>query len=332
MPASPLAAVLGLTMAFSPWSTGSVPLRSTSPLAPSVAGMAMGPEEADAPADSDAEGGDAEPEGDDNGWGDEDTVDSGVTSDPAAPADGTATPPTPAEAAAVGASTPPTPVADGIVKKPAPLPDQSKKGYGLLISAGVVGAIAWGAAGARIGLIRRCVDTDQTVNNLFDCVRQVSSYLGLTAMVWIANDVTYGLGPGAGMVRGRYEAAEYVYSGKYDRKGKLWTGIGGGVFGVGLLSKITLWALTFNVFKCPTETIEDIENVDDCLRRRMTGQLLAHQFASGMIAGGAGAMTYGIYYSKERASREKLFFRPETVRLTPWGSLDTMGLSLSAKF
>ena len=323
MPASPIAALLGLTMAFSPWSTGAVPLRSANPIAPSVAGLSVGPEEA-APA----EGDDAAPDGDDNGWGDEDTVDSGVTSEPT---DGTNPTAPPVDAAAVGATTPPTP-ADGIVKKPAPQPDQSKKGYGLLISAGVVGAIAWGAAGARIGLIRKCVDTDQDVSNIFDCVRQVSSYLGLTAMVWIANDVTYGLGPAAGMVRGRYEAGEYAYSGKYDRKGKIWTGVGGGIFGAGLLFKITLWALTFNVFKCPVDTVEDVNNVDDCLRRRMTGQLLAHQFASGMIAGGAGAMTYGIYYSKERAAREKLFFRPETVRVSPWGNIDTLGLSLSARF
>ncbi len=321
MPASPIAALLGLTMLFSPWSTGALPLRSTSPIAPSVAGFAVGPE--------DAEG--SEPPSDDNGWGDEDTVDSGVTTDPATPTDGTNPTAPPVDPAAVGATQPPTPV-DGIVKKPAPQPDQSRKGLGLLISAGVVGAIAWGAAGARIGLVRRCVDSDQNVENIFDCVRSISSYLGLTAMVWIANDVTYGLGPGAGMVRGRYEASEYAYSGKYDRKGTIWTAVGGGIFGVGLVSKITLWALTFNVFKCPVDEIADANEFDDCLRRRLTGQLLAHQFASGMIAGGAGAMTYGIYYSKERAAREKLFFRPETVRLSPWGSMDTMGMSLSARF
>ena len=54
--------------------------------------------------------------------------------------------------------------------------------------------------------------------------------------------------------------------------------------------------------------------------------------ASGMIAGGAGAMTFGIVYGRERRSREKLFFRPEQVRLVPELSDEMAGMALVGRF
>lgn len=77
--------------------------------------------------------------------------------------------------------------------------------------------------------------------------------------------------------------------------------------------------------------------LDDCLRKRLIGINLAHQFSSTMIAGGAGALAFGIYYNKERDAREKLFFRPQQVRLTPWGDFSirsnaALGMSLTGRF
>lgn len=278
---------------------------------------ALEPEES-APAEEPA----GEPATDDNGWGEEDTV---------GPADPT---PVTQPVAPVGPA-PTQPVTPGVnpdgslEKRPAPEPDP-RKGIGLLIGAGAAGALAWGVAGARIGLVSKsCVDTSDPANSVLECVRKVPTYLGLTVLVWLANDSTYALGPAAGLVRGRYEAGEYMYSGKYDRKAGVWAGTGGAIMGVGIIGKIALWAMTFNVFKCD---VSDPATLGDCVRRRWTGLLVAHQFASGMIAGGAGAMTFGIVYGRERRSREKLFFRPEQVRLVPELSNEMAGMALVGRF
>jgi hypothetical protein len=274
-----------------------------------------------------------EPTAQDNGWDDDDTVEDADPGDPATVPEGGETPigaPTAADAAAAAAASS-LPAPTGIVKKPAPEPDP-RKGLGLLIASGAVGAVAWGGAAARIGLVKKCIDGDQNVSTVLDCVRAIPSYLGLTVLVWLANDATYGLAPGAGVVRGRYEASEFAYSGKYDRKGTIWTAVGGATLGAGIIGKVALWAMSFNVFKCPTDTVEDVDNLDSCIRRKWTGMLLAHQFVSSTIAGGAGALGFGIYYTKERAARTKLFFRPEQVRITPFGNFDSLGLSLTGRF
>jgi hypothetical protein len=311
MPAASLSLLLGSLLAFSPWSVGPASMLEAHAFAPEE-----GAPEEGAPA------------GDDNGWGDEDTV-------APAPADPTAPPVTQPVAPVGPAPQPVQPATPGvnpdgsIIKKPAPEPDP-RKGIGLLVGAGVAGAVAWGVAGARIGLVSKsCVDTSDVGNSILDCVRKVPTYLGLTILVWLANDSTYALGPAAGLVRGRYEASEYMYSGKYDRKAGVWAGAGGAIMGVGIVSKIALWAMSFNVLKCDAN---DPAGFGDCVRKRWTGMLVAHQFSSGMIAGGAGAMTFGIVYGKERRSRERLFFRPEQVRIMPELNNEMLGLSLGGVF
>lgn len=275
----------------------------------------------------------------DMGWGEDDTVapaeDPAPPSDPVAPAAGTTAPP-PVSGMSPDGTVAGMSATGAIEKKPAPKPDR-KQGIGLMVAAGAVGAVAWGMAGARIAMINRCVTTDQDVSSALTCVTEVPAYLGLTVLIWLANDTTYGLGPAAGMVRGRYEASEYAYSGKYDRKGTIWAATGGAIMGVGIIGKITSWALGFKVLNCPAGTVEEIEMLDDCLRKRLIGINLAHQFSSTMIAGGAGALAFGIYYNKERDAREKLFFRPQQVRLTPWGDFSirsnaALGMSLTGRF
>jgi hypothetical protein len=76
----------------------------------------------------------------------------------------------------------------------------------------------------------------------------------------------------------------------------------------------------------------EADRFSSCLRRRLIGQYLGHQFASSTIAAGAGVLGFGIYYTKERAAREKLFFRPQQVRIMPYGDRGSMGLSLAGRF
>jgi len=267
-------------------------------------------------------------------WGDEDTVpeeagtptDAGAAPGPAeAPATATpAAPPTGGDGTVAGGS--------GITKKPAP-PPSGRKGIGLMIGAGAAGAVAWASTGALAGLISRsCVegaDGSDVGGTVSSCLTKVTSMLGLTVLKWIANDASYALAPAAGLVRGRWEASSYVYSGNHDRNGILFAGLGGGLLGLGIVGKVVLWGLIPRTLSCPTNPIEDY---GPCVRRRYSGYLIGQQFMSSTIASGAGLLGYGIIYNKERKSRERLFFRPEQVRLTPNLSPEFTGMTLAGRF
>ena len=285
-----------------------------------------------------AAGPEATPE--EGGWGEEDTVPDEAPAadtepaptDPAtAPAD-PATDPTVAPAPAPApAGTPGTAAGGtGIVQKPAPEPG-NKKGLGLMIAAGGVGAIAWGATAATAGLLSNSCAKGATVDNAGDtfgkCVTKATSILGLIVLKWLANDATYGLAPAAGLVRGRWEASDYVYSGNHDRKGTMLAAIGGGALGAGIIGKVVLWGLLPNTLRCPVDL-----GYGPCVRRRWVGYIIGQQVMSSTIAAGAGLLAFGVYYGKERKARERLFFRPDQVRIVPSMSPQFSGMSLAGRF
>lgn len=321
---APTILLLASTLAFGP-GLGAEQLAAQHADAPTASPPTAAEGTPDSPAPEDAPT-------DDNGWGDEDTVPEGDGSTPpatdAGPAEAPVADPT---ATAAPANAPGTVLGGiGIEKKPAPAPS-GKKGLGLMIAAAGVGAIAWGTAGATAGLISNsCVDGGSDVGGtLTTCVTKVTSVLGLTVLKWIANDVTYGLAPAAGLVRGRYEASENAYSGKFNRNGVMFAAIGGGALGVGIVGKVVLWGLIPKTFNCPIDPIEDY---GPCVRRRFVGYFIGQQFMSSSIAAGAGLLAFGIYYNKERKARERLFFRPEQVRLIPNVSQEFTGMTLAGRF
>lgn len=280
----------------------------------------------------------APPEGGGDGWGDEDTVpedsewgegDSvpeGGAPGPE-PASATTTPPAtaPADGTVAGGS--------GITKKPAPAPDKQKRGLGLMISAGAVGGIAWAMSAAQAAIISKsCIedaDGGDPGGTISGCITQAGGLIALTAFKWIPNATTYGLAPAAGIVRGRYEAADFAYSGNHDRNGTLFAGLGGGILGLGIIGKVVMWALVPRTFACPTNPIEDY---GPCVRRRWAGYFIGQQVMSSSIAAGAGLLAFGIYYNKERAARERLFFRPENVRIVPDVQREFTGMTLMGRF
>lgn len=276
---------------------------------------------------------------DGDGWGDEDTVpeDSEWGEGDSVPEGGA---PGPAEAPAT--TTPPAtaPVGDGtvaggsgITKKPAPPPDNQKRGLGLMISAGAVGGIAWAMSAAQAAIISKsCIedaDGGDPGGTISSCITQAGGLIALTAFKWIPNATTYGLAPAAGIVRGRYEAADFAYSGNHDRNGTLFAGLGGGILGLGIIGKVVMWAMVPRTFACPTNPIEDY---GPCVRRRWAGYFIGQQVMSSSIAAGAGLLAFGIYYNKERAARERLFFRPENVRIVPNVQREFTGMTLMGRF
>ncbi|MEM6994708.1 MAG: hypothetical protein AAF721_29615 [Myxococcota bacterium] len=307
----------------------------TDRIAAAVGPEAPPPTAAESQPETDAEAPAEDGGGEDGGgWDDEDSVpvDSEDTAPTAEPAP--EQPVAPATPAAGDPAAPGTVLGgSGIVKKPAPAPD-NKKGLGLIIASGAVGAVAWGMAAAQAGIIAKsCVTGDETVDDagttITGCVTQAGTFILLTAFKWIPNSVTYGLAPGAGIVRGRWEAQDHAYSGNHDRNGTVFIAAGGAALGVGLIGKIVMWGLIPRTFACP---IDPIDEYGPCVRRRFAGYFLGQQFLSSSIAAGAGLLAFGIYYNKERAAREKLFFRPDQVRLIPNVTREFAGASLAGRF
>ncbi len=317
---APLA--LSLPLALSPYTGGSIHAR----VAQRVGPEATVPAPAPAPAPDTTDATDAAAA--DNGWGEPSTE----------PAPGTEAVPT-AEAPPGDASaplpvlpTPPPPGAStGLVKQPAP-PPMGNTGIGLIVAAGAVGGVAIVSGVGRMVIISKsCATTtglvSDTEGSIGSCLRSAGSFIGLTVLEWTANAASYGLAPAAGVTRARYDGSNYMFSGRPDHNGAMLAGIGGGLLGLGVLTKVGLWATLTSRFTCNADA-----EYGKCVRRRFTAYFGAQQLGSSAIAAGAGLLAYGIVYRKDRAAKERLYFRPEQVRLGPSFSRQFTGLSLSGRF
>ncbi|MCH9685129.1 MAG: hypothetical protein K0V04_27070 [Deltaproteobacteria bacterium] len=259
-----------------------------------------------------------------NGW-DETEPAAEPAADPAAPAE-TAPPIT------TPVVTPtPAPSTGTIVKKPAP-PPPDQNGMGLMIAAGAVGAVALGAGVGRAVIISKSCASPGDVavdaaGSITDCLRDARTLVALTAVEWTANTGTYVLAPVAGMIRAQFDSSRYMYSGKPNHNGALLAGIGGGVLGIGLFTKIGLWAALPKRLSCPFD-----DNYGKCVRRKFAGYFIGTQLASTAIAAGAGLLSYGIFYNKERKAKERLFFRPDEVRVAPALGRNYSGVALTGRF
>ena len=242
------------------------------------------------------------------------------------------TPPPPTGATLPVLETPAPPEIPGLVKKPAPPPSESQ-GLGLIVGAGVVGGVAVASAIGRMVIVSRaCGVTDDaasaTTTTIFSCVQSARNLFGLTLLQWLANVGTYALAPTAGMTRARYDASNYMFTGKPERNGALLSGLGGGLLAAGVVTKVALWVTIRSRFTCEATT----EGTDSCVRRRFSGYFGSQQLASMAIAAGAGLLAYGVYYRKDRAAKERLYFSPDAVTVSPSVSRSFTGLSLSGRF
>jgi len=316
---APLA--LALPLAFSPYGAASLHASQSQALEPATDAAANGWDE---PTDDTAT---------DDTTTDDTTTDDTATEDTATEDTATTEIPVLGPAQPVPPPTLPPAAGTGIVKKPAPQP-QDKKGIGLIAAAGAVGGLAIFAGVGRMVIISdACASGSEIVTDaeasITNCVTSAKNLLSLTVLEWLANSTAYGLAPAAGLVRGHYDASSYVYSGSPDRKGLLLAGIGGGLLGAGVIAKVGLWAsvLSGKRFICPVDT-----NYGKCVRRNFVGYFGGVQLASSAITAGAGLLAYGVVYNRDRVAKERLFFRPEQVKLSPSLTRNFAGLSLTGRF
>ncbi len=236
---------------------------------------------------------------------------------------------------------------------PAPAPivaakPEYKKGTGLMIGAGVTGGLAWILGLTRMAFVKQCSDKltadIENVPTGLEAVNACAFKAGVAGAVLgifqvPLNWATWGLGAGAGSVRGRYDGVEDAWDKTNAKKTAAFIGAGAAVLAVGIVGRITAGVMVFRPYKNFATEVEanpdDVNAAVDKLSRGIRGRLFGLQLSSAMIAGGAGLLAYGIAYRKNFDSENR---RMQQVRLAPQFSRDRAsgssytGLSLSGRF
>ena len=298
----------------------------------------------------------APPAGD--SWDETDEVPAEGPSDEAPVADGevpagptpqgepVAAPVAPAAVAAAPAAPPPT--RESII--------MPKSGLGLIITSGVLGGVAWGVMGLRIGRIKKlCVADDIDVDtvsedtlgdvteSLSDCfVSGRGGNLGLWFLQAIPNSVNWGMAPAAGRQRAKFDAVRFVKSGEADRKPVVFIATGASLLAAGAIGRVVVAATRIRsinpnegiAVNCIRETETDVSEFFDCYGNTNALLYFGHQLTSGAIAGGAGLLTYGLVYKKERRRLEKMLEPKPALEVTvaPEVSFNYTGVNATLRF
>lgn len=263
--------------------------------------MAPPPTEAPSPAlpPEDSDGAPPEFPPNESGWPPSEAVDSGpapVTPEPAAH-------PEP-EAVAAPSDTVGAPAPQSTLR----LPDET--GRGLMIGSIATGSLGWAMSLSTIGV----VTTDCEAWGA--CIGQVQTMLYLTGVRWVANGTAMGLGVAAGAQRGRYDATKEAIDGAPARNMDAFVKGGAAALGVGAAS----WTLLrIGIF-----TLASRCDGIGC----GIGYLAGLQTSFTLASVGAGFLSYGLAYRKQRAG----FGPTAEVRLVPQLSAQYNGLSLAGRF
>lgn len=207
----------------------------------------------------------------------------------------------------------------------------SSKGTGLIITAGIVGGLAWLTTIGRMRAITRCTDaiaTGEISASVGQCIfKSGTALLLLTPAGWMTNGATYGLAPGAGMVRGKYDGIAAAWDGAPERTPAAYIGSGAALLGLGVIGRVfTMFTFDNSIAKC-------VGGADAC-RNALVLHYLGSQISSSSIATGAGLLAYGLSYKKNRdgeTDRRKAAGLAH-VRLSPQLGWAYNGLSLSGRF
>ena len=240
-----------------------------------------------------------------------------------------------------------------------PVPIPPRKGTGLLISAGILGALGWGMMGYRIGIMKSSCrppelddnpdltvdDFTGTVDATLGCASaEVLAFLGWSLQA-TAGAVNYGLAPAGGARRGKYEAAMFVEHGRPARKHKVWIGVGAGLLAAGLIGRLTVAAVRWDgmlnyerstLGRCIPNGNARVDDVFNCYATRRQLHFFGQQFTSSMISAGGGMLAFGLANRKwkKRYHREYKEDRPEKVKLglSPQVGLTYTGIQAELKF
>ncbi|MBL4685237.1 MAG: hypothetical protein JKY37_11650 [Nannocystaceae bacterium] len=261
------------------------------------------------------------PGGVEDGWDDADEVpadDAGV-----APAETTDVPIEQTMPDSMVAATPPT----SDTPAPTEVVIPKKTGLALMITSGGLGAVAWGVMGWRMARIRRlCRASDDaldsvnqdTISGVVDGAGECFvSGRGGNALLWtlqaIPNAGNWGIAPAVGVIRGKYDAARFVKLGEADRNPNVFIGAGAGLLGLGVVGRLAVMVIRVRSLN-PVKGVAancidgdtDLSTFYDCYARKNMLLYAGHQVSSAAVAGGAGLLSYGITYKKERSRLEKL--------------------------
>jgi hypothetical protein len=220
---------------------------------------------------------------------------------------------------------------------PPPTKPEHDKGTGLIIAASVTGALAWGAAFARMAFVKQCQERLESAETIetgagaaVTCFFRAGVANVVVGMFQVPlNWATWGLAGAAGGVRGGYDGIEDAWARKNPRATGAFIGAGAAVLGLGIAGRITAAALTSVPYKKLADA--DVDGFSRGLRVRYFGV----QLSSAAIAAGAGLLAYGVAYKKNHRGENN---RLQQVRLAPAYSVDPAGggtftgVSLSGRF
>ncbi|MEZ4382625.1 MAG: hypothetical protein R3A79_14905 [Nannocystaceae bacterium] len=199
----------------------------------------------------------------------------------------------------------------------------SKRGTGLLVTAGVLGGFAVSMMGLRVARIQRlCTtgdidpnteisedDLEQIVDDAANCF---IAGRGANAALWVfqagPNAAAYGLAPAGALKRAKYDAAVNVKTGAAERNPGAFIGAGAALLGVGVTGRIIVAVLRIRSINplqgvaasCLADGTTLASEFFDCYADRNALLYGAHQLTASSAAAGAGLLTYGLVYKRER--------------------------------
>lgn len=226
-------------------------------------------------------------------------------------------------------------------------PGPQWKGTGLLVTAGVLGAVGLGANIARIALVRRVCEgvrydpVSMQVNGGDGCFSGAvgMGVLGGSALGF--NMIAFGAAAGGGSLRGTWNAYGTAYAGKRTRAAGAQIGVGAGLMGVGLLGYAAVRIFSFVDFLGANSCGErhSVEGTGgspgdsafaECVRGRYQGYLAGITASQAMSVIGVGMLAHGASYR-----RNLRFYRAvsaHALRVQPNLAPTWAGLSLTGRF
>lgn len=235
-------------------------------------------------------------------------------------------------------------------------PEPRWRGTGLLVTAGVLGGIGFGAnlgrvvAASRLCKDLRYDDASREVVGLNECASGGAA-LGLLAPVaLLSNAAAFGFAAGGGASRGRWAAHRTAFAGDRQQNGALQIGVGAGLMTAGLVTylgvRVASYADLLGLDTCNErhpllgmegEDIRSPERIRDnvggfrqCMGRRMSGYLTGIGIGQTMGVVGIGLLTHGIAY--HRNLKLMRYIARHQLRLRPTLSFVHAGVSLSGRF
>ncbi|MBZ5714270.1 hypothetical protein [Nannocystis pusilla] len=205
-------------------------------------------------------------------------------------------------------------------------------GAGLLVGAGVTGALGLTAHIWRIGILRNGCNGQLVFPELHvtvtSCIDDTLRYLGLSTVAPLLNFAAVGLAAGGGTVRGRFASWNRTRHDRRKRIAPAYMGAGAGVLALGLAmyigSRVALVRDAFGVDACRREA----DLTMDCVRNTWSAWLVLTAAGQSLTVAGAGLLAYGVSYARGARLARGL----ARVRVQPTMAGRFVGLAVTGRF